>query len=43
MSDLGCYVNVSYSNSYYFTNACNNDMLIYPETSNQNIHSENYK
>ena len=38
MSDLGCYVNVSYSNSYYFTNACNNDMLIYPETSNQAIH-----
>jgi hypothetical protein len=35
MTDLAGYVNISYSNSYYFTNACNNDMLIYPETSNQ--------
>jgi predicted acyltransferase (DUF342 family) len=35
MTDLAGYVNISYSNSYYFINACNNDMLIYPETSNQ--------
>ena len=36
--DLAGYINISHSNSYYFTNACNNDMLIYPETSNQTIH-----
>ena len=38
MTDYGGFVNVSYSNSFYFTNASNNDMLIYPETSNQTIH-----
>jgi hypothetical protein len=38
MSDLAGYLNISHSNSYYFTNACNNDILIYPETSNQAIH-----
>ena len=37
MTDYGGFVNVSYSNSFYFTNASNNDMLIYPETSNQSI------
>lgn len=36
--DLAGYINISHSNSYYFTNACNNDILIYPETSNQAIH-----
>jgi hypothetical protein len=36
--DLAGYINISHSNSYYFTNACINDMLIYPETSNQTIH-----
>jgi len=38
MSDLAGYINISHSNSYYFTNASNNDMMIYPETSNQSIH-----
>lgn len=32
------FINVSHSNSFYFTNASNNDMLIYPETSNQSVH-----
>jgi hypothetical protein len=38
MTDFGGYLNISHSNSYYFTNACNNDILIYPEISNQAIH-----
>ena len=38
MTDYGGFVNISYSNSFYFTNASNNDMLIYPETSNQSVH-----
>lgn len=29
---------ISHSNSYYFPNASNNDILIYPETSDQAIH-----
>ena len=32
------FINVSHSNSFYFTNASNNSMLIYPETSNQSFH-----
>lgn len=38
MADLAAFLSVSHSNSFYFTNACNNDMLLYPETSNQSIH-----
>jgi hypothetical protein len=38
MTDYGGFVNIAYSNSFYFTNASNNDMLIYPETSNQSVH-----
>ena len=37
MAELGGIIAVASSNTYYFTNACNNDMLIYPETSNQQI------
>jgi len=37
MSDLAGFLNISYSNSFYFRNANNNDILIYPETSNQII------
>ena len=36
--DYGGFIHQSYSNSFYFTNASNNDMLIYPETSNQSFH-----
>lgn len=36
--DLSFYMIVSPSNSYFFTNACNNDIIIYTDTSNQNIH-----
>ena len=36
-SDLGGFLTIAPSNSYYFTNACNNDMLLYPESSNQRI------
>ena len=36
--DYGGFINLSFSNSFYFTNASNNDTLIYPETSNQSFH-----
>ena len=38
MADYSGYLNISYSNAFYFLNASNNDMLIYPETSNQKVH-----
>ena len=38
MADYSGYLNISYSNAFYFLNASNNDMLIYPETSNQKLH-----
>ena len=38
MTDYSGYLNISYSNAFYFLNASNNDMLIYPETSNQKVH-----
>ena len=38
MTDYSGYLNISHSNAFYFLNASNNDMLIYPETSNQKVH-----
>lgn len=37
MSERGAIFTVSHSNAYYFTNASNTDVLIYPETSNQQL------
>lgn len=37
-SDYSSFMGVSHSNTYFFTNACNNDMIVYTETSNQSIH-----
>ena len=38
MGDLTSFITIAPSNTFYFTNACNNDMLIYTESSTQNIH-----
>ena len=37
MADWAGFLAVSHSNTYFFTNSCNNDMMVYPETSNQRI------
>ena len=37
MAEVGGYVGVASSNAYFFTNTACNDMLIYPDTSNQRI------
>lgn len=41
--DLAGYINISPSNAFIFTNACNNDMLIYTDTPTQTIHIGNQR
>lgn len=36
-SDWAGFLSVSHSNTFFFNNSCNNDMMVYPETSNQRI------
>lgn len=37
MSELSGFINVANAYPFFFTNASNNDLLIYPETSNQQV------
>ena len=38
MTDLTSFINIAPTNSYFFTNACNNDLTIFTEAATQNIH-----